>query len=283
MSDLLAALLTAGALGISCAVLSVFVVLRRWALLGECVAHAGLGGAGTAWMLSLLGFGFFAQSAGVHVMAAAFCMVIALGIAQVTRRGNIESDLAMGIFLVASVAWGLLGRSMYVYFRGGVMPTGWDEYLLGELNRPEHALAAAAICAVTLLSLWALRKEAMFYTLDPEMAEISGVPVGLVHFGMILLLGILIVLGMRMIGTLLISALLVLPGAAGLRISQRFGAVIAWSAGIGLSATVIGLLVHRQWKWIPSGPVVVLVLTAAFAAAAGWRAIADARRRSRAA
>src|SRR5687768_13151551 len=132
-STLADSLLSATAMGLACSVLSVFVVLRRWAFIGEGIAHAGFGGAGTAWLLALLfpSVVFFSSPAGVYLIAVAFSLLVAFGIAMLTRRDEVRADTAIGIFLVGSLAWGLLAGQIYSNARNANVP-GFSEMLMGD-------------------------------------------------------------------------------------------------------------------------------------------------------
>src|SRR5208282_5400144 len=105
-----APLITAVALSLACATLSVFVVSRRWAFIGEGIAHSGFGGAGTVWLLVLIFPGLDGEGREwiPYLGVVLFCIATALGIGYFTRSGKINSDAAIGIFLVASLAWGIL-------------------------------------------------------------------------------------------------------------------------------------------------------------------------------
>src|SRR5215210_5154605 len=102
--------LAAGAVAVACAVLSVFVVSRRWAFIGEGISHSGFGGAGTVWLLALAFPALDAQWA-VYAGVVVFCLATGLGIAYFSRAraagGGTNTDAVIGIFLVASMAWGV--------------------------------------------------------------------------------------------------------------------------------------------------------------------------------
>ena len=271
MNPLLLSLITAGAIGLACAALSVFVVLRRWAFIGEGIAHAGFGGAGTAWVLSLLLPGMFLSSeVGVYCVAAVFCVLVALAIGWITRHELVYSDTAIGIFLVASLAWGFLAQGAYTHLQNAV-PAGWTDYLLGQNTLRSAEMMGAVLMCITVLAVMAmLRKEIIAFCFDAQMAEVSGVRVGIVHYVMILLVASTIVLGMRLMGSLLVAALLVLPGAIGLQLSRRMSAVIGAAVAAGLIAALAGPLIGHQWPFVREGPAIVLVLVLEFAAAYGW-------------
>src|SRR5947209_4588514 len=103
---------SAVSLAIACAVLSVMVVSRRWAFIGEGISHSGFGGAGTAWVLALI-FPALETDWMPFCCVIVFCLLTALAIGFLNRRQRVNSDAAIGIFMVASLAWGFLGREIY--------------------------------------------------------------------------------------------------------------------------------------------------------------------------
>jgi ABC-type Mn2+/Zn2+ transport system permease subunit len=264
-------ILTAGAMGVACAVLSVFVVLRRWAFIGEGIAHAGFGGAGTAWVLALLfpSATFLLDPAGIYAVAVLFCLLTALAIGYVSRQERVRADTAIGIFLVASLAWGFIASGIYTKAHPGQPPPEWDAYLQGQLRLlpPAFTVAAVVVCAAVLSVVIMLKKEIVFYCFDPGLAEVSGMRVGFVHYLLIVLVTVSIVLGLRMMGSVLVTALLVLPGATGLLVSRKMTIVVATAIAVGLAGTVAGLLINEKWRFIREGPAIVIVLVILFAGA----------------
>lgn len=262
------------AMGLACALLSVFVVLRRWAFIGEGISHGGLGGAGTAWLLALLVPGWD-QEWMVMAAVVVFCLLMAVGIGYFTRSGKLSSDSVIGIFLVASVAWGFLAQEIYraVFHR---MPAGFDTLVFGQM-RPVSAgftITAVVACGCVVLTLWLLGKEIIAYSFDPLMAEVSGVRAGLMHYLMIVLLTVMVLVGIRMLGSILVMAMLVLPGATALALSRRLGRVLMISMAVGLIGVVGGLGAHAWRRYLPVGPCIALVLFAQFLLAFGagrWR------------
>lgn len=262
------AAVTAAALGVACALLSVLVVLRQWAFIGEGISHAGFGGVGTAWLLSLA-LPFLGNEVAAYAVAVLFCLGMAAAIGWVARRQVFGADAAIGIVLVASLAWGFV--ALKIYDRAGRphgSAGGWEAYLLGDVEQVTRAsmLSGLAVSAVVVILLAALWKEVTFYCMDPDLAEVSGVRAGPIHYLLMLLLALVIVVGMRLAGYLLVTALLVLPGATALLVTQRLGMVVLVSAVAGFLGTVGGLAIHVAWRFIPTGPAMVLVLVALFAA-----------------
>ena len=270
------ALLTAGAMGTACAVLSVVVVLRRWAFIGEGISHAGFGGIGTAWLLSLI-FPAFGHAGAVYAVAVIFCLLMAVCIGYLTSdhefAEGLGPDSAIGIFLVASLAWGMVAISIYNHNRASGLEESWEKYLFGSINyvSPETMLAGVAVSTAVVFAVTALFKEILYCTFDPVMAAVSGVRTAAVHYLLMLLLAMTIVIGMRIAGSLLVTALLVLPGATALLVSRQLRVVMTMSVMFGLVGSIGGLLVNHYWvPLIQSGPAIVLVLFLEFVVVYTW-------------
>ena len=271
--------LTTCSVAVACAALSVFVVSRRWAFIGEGISHSGFGGAGTVWLLALA-FPGLASPGAVYAGVVLFCLAAARGIAFFSRaRGATpgaatngaaaNTDAVIGIFLVASVAWGFLAQQCYARAHGGRSPAGFNEYLFGQPDglTMQFALPAALLCAAVIAVVAALGKEIVYYCFDPAMAEASGVRGGFIHYLLILLVTLTIVVGARVAGSILVTALLVLPGATALLLSDRLRSAVAASVTLGLLGAAGGLLVHWRWPFLPTGPAVVLSMFAGFVSA----------------
>lgn len=259
-------ILTAASLGIACAVLSVFVVMRRWAFIGEGISHSGLGGAGVAWMLALI-WPAFNQAWAPYALAAVFCIFTAIGIAYFSRSGRLNADAAIGIFMVGMFAWGVMALEIYQQVRH-VAPYGWDVVTFGRFNEisPAYTVAAVAICALVLITVIGLGKEILSYCFDPISAEVSGVRAGFIHYLLLMLIALAIIIAVRVIGSVLATALLVLPGVTGTTLTLRLRNVFVISVLTSLFATIGGVLVHEIWVFLPTGPVIVLLMLAIFAA-----------------
>lgn len=265
--------LAAGAaLAIACASLSVFVVARHWAFIGEGIGHSGFGGAGTAWLLGLL-FPSLDQTWLTHVAVVIACFATALAIAFLTRGDRVNSDAAIGIFLVASLAWGFLAQQVYFHVKH-VVPQGFETFLFGQLGAPlvpGYVFSTICLSAAVIITLLMLGKEIIAYCLDPVMAQASGVRAGFVHYLLLLLVALMIVLGMRLMGGVLVTALLVLPGATAMLLSDRLRNVVAWALVTALIAAIVGVSVNLRWAYLPAGPAIVLLLFLQFAGAWSWK------------
>ena len=273
-AELIANLTASIALAAACAVLSVIVISRRWAFVGEGISHSGFGGAGTAWLLALL-FPALDQMWATYLAVVIFCIATALLIGRITRWRPVNSDAAVGVFLVASLAWGFLAQQIY-YQRRGMLPAGFEALLFGRMGdvSPQFAIIAALMCLAVLAVIGLLAKEIIAYCFDPLTAQTSGVRTNLIHDLLMILLALVIVIGARIAGSVLVVALLVLPGATALLMSQRLERVVATSLVVAMLGAIVGVTVSRQWSFIPTGPAIVLTLFVLFLLATSFKRVA---------
>jgi len=182
--------------------------------------------------------------------------------------------------LVASLAWGVVALAIHRHainlhpelkHGGGADTAAWD-YLLGDVRISTHAmLAGVCVSIAVIVTLLALHKEVLYYCMDPALAEVSGVRAGFVHYLLMLMLALVIVVGMRLAGSLLVTALLVLPGATALALSKRLGPVVLLATLVSLVGTIGGLAIRAKYTYLPNGPAIVLVLVGQFVLAYAWQ------------
>lgn len=266
-------------LAILCAWLSVIVVLKRLAFIGQGISHAGFGGIGIAAVLGLATAEATASASGAigqFSIVLAFCVAAALAVGMLsTKRGGAKAggtheDTAIGLVLVGSMALGaILVRSFAPTFR-------WEDFLFGYLMNTGWADAAVAgvVTAATVVTLWWWRRPLAFWSFDEGAAEAFGVHGAWVRVVLMTLLALATVTAMRLAGVVLASALLILPGAAALKLSVRSRAVLVLAMIIAMVGVVGGLVLSFEFSrtW-PPGPSIVGVLSALFAIAAAWRAM----------
>lgn len=260
---LLAALMVATA----SAALSGIVVLKRLAFVGQGISHAAFGGIG---VVAILGLGGLVG----EVTIFAFCLVSALLIAAMTR-GRTREDTAIGIVLVATMALGflllglrhkLMSHGWYAeLMRGSPTPASWDTVLFGSVHLA-GAMGMWLSLAVMLFVLGALawfRRPLLAYVFDETAAKAAGVNISAMRGLLMLLLALVVVVGMKLVGVVLISALLILPGAIAAQLTRRLVAtfIVAWVAAV---IGVVGGLVLSFELELLSGPCIVLVLTAQY-------------------
>ncbi len=266
------------AIALMCSVLSVFVVLKRMAFIGQGISHAAFGGVGVALLAGLI----FQGARPVLVrdgIIACFCVGAALIIGFLTRRGRLAEDTAIGIILVSAMALGVVlldarGRLLDWLIATGRLQRGqigytpgFHDILFGNIlfiSRQEVILAwlmAAAVVAFVA----GLFKELVFFAFDEEAARVFGVPTGALYYGLLVLLGLAVVVAMRSLGVILAAGLLVLPGASARLLSGRIGWVTVLSAVVGVAGLTVGLFLSIYLRFLSPGPVIVLTLAGIFA------------------
>jgi ABC-type Mn2+/Zn2+ transport system permease subunit len=267
------ALLLGALVATLCAILSPIIVLKRLAFAGHGVPHAAFAGVGLAIFLGL-------GAAGFNLVVFVVCLACALIIGAMSHRQRVEHDSAVGIVLVVGMAIGLLLQNvrMHPAVIGWLgMPAyhpGFESVLFGSLwdVSRERLIVAAAVCAAVVVIAGAFFKEIVFYTFDEKVSRTFGVPTTAIHFLIMALLAVTIVLGLRLVGVLLLTALLVIPGTTALLLSSRLSRVLLWSWVIGVAGTLVGLVVSLQFN-LYAGPAIAVSLGVIFVVAYGFQAV----------
>ncbi len=254
-------LIAAGAIAGLCAALSVFVVLRRLAFMGQGVSHAAFGGVGVAALLGLTGAARFA-------LVGAFCLAVALAIGRLAGRRGATADTLIGVFLVGSMALGALLLSAQARLTNAPTAVAWEQILFGSILAVSGLDAAAAwvVALVVLATLRAVRAPMLFWAFDEPAAEAFGVRTERMKLLLMAMIAMTIVVAMKLAGVVLATALLVLPGAIGLRLSRRLGPVF-WLAGASAALGLLGGLGAAFAIDLPAGACVVGVLVLLYALA----------------
>jgi zinc transport system permease protein len=256
-------------IGATCALLSVFVVLRRMALISEGVSHAGFGGIAIAVLV-----GYFLpvidNDVWREIITGLFCLATAMLMGYVTRRKRVSEDSAIGIFLVATVAFGmlLLRIRQFLPHTGRPVPVDVESLLFGSFAAINYVDTLVSLGAMLLVFgiIFLLYHQFLYTTLDEEMARVNGVNTRLINTLLLMMISLVIVVCVRMVGFLMITALTIIPGATANLLSRKFSGVLIASLLIGTLGTFLAVclaMVPPISSYDP-GPVVVLTLFAAF-------------------
>ena len=233
-----------------CGLVGTYVVLRGMSYIGHGLSHAIFGGFAAS---ALLGVNLF-LGAGVWGFASA------LLIGRVTRRQPIGSDAAIGVITTASFA---LGLALFKVF--GTAGKNPDNYLFGNVlgvDRQQVLLVLAVTVAAGLVVFFAYRP-LLFATFDPDVADVSGVPTARIDALLMLLLAATILVTMNVLGVMLVAATLVIPPVVARMVTNRFSRMLWLSTAMGAASGFVGMVSSYHLD-IPSGPMIVLVGTAAF-------------------
>jgi manganese/iron transport system permease protein len=260
------ALVASVLVGLVCAVVGAFVVLRGLAFLGDALSHAAFPGLVVAYLLGL----------PLYLGAAVAAVVTALGVGWVQRRGPTRSDTAIGVLFAGMFALGVFLFSRIPNYVGDLFGFLFGDVLaigLGDL------LSLSILSVVVLLIVGVLRKELLFATFDPLGAAAAGLPVRLLDDLFLVLVAVAIVVSLQAVGIILVVAMLVTPAATAQLLTIRFARLIGIAAAIGIVAPIVGLYLS-YWLNAASGATIVIVESVLFAAALGYRAIRERRGRA---
>ena len=244
------ALLTGFLLGATCAVLGVFVVLKRMAFIGVGISHAALGGVALGLVM------------GVPPLAAAavFSVGVAWVIGWITRKGEVSEDTAIGIFFPTAMALGVALISLSQTYRQDLMGYLFGNILwvgLGDL----WGLVLLAGLSLGVLAL--LFKEFLFLGVDEEAAKAAGLPAAFLNYLLLSIMAVTIVAAMKLVGLVLVSAFLVIPAATGQALASSVRGMVALSVASALLSVGAGLWLSWLWN-LPSGASIVLFAAALF-------------------
>lgn len=248
------------AIALQGALLSVFVVLKRMAFIGQGVSHAAFGGIGLAALLGV-------SAGAVTPVVAVFCVATALGVAWGAGKRSSRADELIGLFLVGSMALGAIAATLHLRLHGGsrALPS-WDAILFGSILSvgPADAGLAWASAGVTAAALFLARRGLVFWSYDEPAAEAFGAKTRAMQALLLVLLALAVVTAMKLAGVVLATALLVAPGASALRLSDRLSGVFAWSIALSTLGVSAGLAASFELD-LPPGACVVGALIAIYA------------------
>ena len=252
------ALLAALLVGVTCAVLGVYVVLRRMAFIGDALAHTALPGVVVAYLYGWNLF-FGALVAG---------LLTALGIGWISRRETVREDTAIGVLFTSMFALGILMLSSMRSFRD------FTHILFGNILGVTRAdlLLISVMCALVLLALALFHKELELTSFDPVHAQVIGLNPDLVRYGLLALLALMVVTGLKVAGVVLTSALLVTPAAAAAMLSHRLPRMMAIAALLAAFCAFAGLYASFYFS-VAAGAAIVLTCTLVFGAAWLYRGV----------
>jgi len=231
--------------GALCGLLGVFVVLRGMSYIGHGLSHAVFGGAAAS---AVIGINFF-------IGAGIWGIISGVLIARVARRRVLGADAAIGVVTTASFALGLALMNRY-----GQASKSIEAVLFGSVL----GVKVADIVAVSLVAVFALAvivvwyRKLLFSTFDPDVAQVSGVNVSVVEVVLLSLLSLTILVTMRVIGTLLISALLVIPAAAARMTTNSFSKLLWISPLIGAVSCFVGMNLSYHLDTSASATIILL-------------------------
>ncbi len=230
--------------GLVCAVLSCYMTLKGWALMGDAVSHAVMPGVVIAYLLNLP----FAVGAFVFGLLS----VLAIGFIQAHTR--IKEDTIIGLVFTGFFALGLVLVSK--------SPSNIDlqHILFGNVLGISQAdiIQTAVVGTISLLIILVLRKDLLLYCFDPIHAQSIGLNITVLYYTFLVLLSLTIVAALQTVGIILVVAMLVTPGAIGYLLSDRFGWMVAIAVVSSVFSSVAGTYLSYHIDASTAGCIVVL-------------------------
>jgi len=247
-------------LGATSGALGSFAYLRRQSLLGDAVSHAALPGIVLAFMLT-------GSKVPLVLMVGAGLAgwLGTLTVLVIVRRSRVPYDSALGIVLAVFFGAGLVLLT-HIQKLPNAAQAGLESFLFGQaaslLKRDVVTMAVlGSVALVILVLMW---KEFKLLSFDPDFAASLGLPVGRLDGLLTLLLVVAIIIGLQTVGVVLMSAMIVAPGAAARQWSRRLAPMVVIAAAIGIFAGVTGSILSSHVPRLPTGPTIVLVLSSVF-------------------
>lgn len=239
------ALITGIAIAIICSLMGLFLVLRRYSLFGDALAHMAFGG---------ISIGLFLN---VYPLWTAFAVSIlsALGITKLRKSTKISGDAAVAVLLSSGFAIGVLLVSASKGFTVNLFSFLFGSILLTSM---EDTLLIVGISSGVVAIVVTLRKQLLHITFDEEQAKVSGVPIDRLNYIFMILASVTVITSMRLVGILLISALIVLPNITSMMMGRGFKKTVIISMSISVAAVVSGTILSYYLNLAPSGTIVMI-------------------------
>ena len=246
------AFLIALAAALPMGLLSPFLVLKGWSLMGDAISHAVLPGIVLAYIAGLpLALGAFGAG-----------MICALATGYLKENSRVKEDTVMGI-----VFSGMFGLGVVLYTKIQT-EVHLDHILFGDMlgTNWSDIAGAALIAAIAIGSVGLLRRDLLLHAFDPQHAMAIGLPVRFLHYGLLAMLSLTIVGALKAVGIILAIALLIAPGAIAFIVTRRFEQMIVVSMAVAVLCSVVGVYASFFIDSAPA-PTIVLLMSIVFVAA----------------
>jgi len=233
-----------------CGVIGVYVILNRIVFIGGGIAHTAFGGIGLGYLMG----------SDPLIFAVLFSVAAALGIGAISDKSRVSEDTAIGVFWAAGMSLGIVFVSvstgyapdLFDYLFGNILAVSWGDLLLISL------LTLAMLVLVALLY-----QDLLILSFDPSYGEAVGLPVRELRLLLLCMVALSVVVLIKIVGIILVIALLTIPGAIGRQHSQSLKTIMALSVLLGASFVLAGLTISYQLN-IPSGATIILAAAGTF-------------------
>jgi len=241
------ALISGVAIAILCSVVGLFLVLRRYSLFGDAIAHSSFGGIA----LGLL--------AGVYPLWTAYgvSIVSALIITRVKDRFNISGDASIAVLLSSGIAVGLVIIGLSGGFTIDIFSFLFGSILLVSVNDTVLILFLTGAILIVILLLY---RQILYSTFNEEQAKVSGIPVEKINYLLVFMAGLTVVTSIQLVGVLLISALFVIPNVSAIMYGKGFKQTAIISISFSIFSVITGIIISYIFDITPAGTIVLLTI-----------------------
>lgn len=245
--------------GVFAPMIGTFLVQKRLSLIGDGIGHVAFAGVGAGILLNVYPVW----------TALLFAVVGAVGLDLLRSRHRASGDVALALLFYSGIAAGVVLVSL-----GGGMNAGVLVYLFGQpltVSDSEIVVILTLGIAITA-AMWVLRRVLFAIVSDQEWSQVAGLPVGTMNALLAALTAGAVVAAMRIVGILLVAALMVLPVASAQLLARSFRGTLGWAVAVGVTSVVAGLAASRFWNLAPSGAIVLVSALVFGAVSIGKRA-----------
>jgi zinc transport system permease protein len=239
------ALVAGVVVGVFAPLIGTFLVQKRMSLMGEGLGHIAWAGVGAGLLLSVWPVW----------TALLFAVVSALGIEWLRSRRRASGDLALAIFFYSGIALGVVLVSLANGMNANILA-----YLFGQpLTASTGDVRTIVVLGAVIVGVvFAVRRVMFAVVMDEEWSHVAGMPVGVLNNLLAVLTACAVVAAMKIVGILLVAAMMVLPVASAQLLARSFSGTLRWSVGIGVASVVAGLVATRVWDLAPGGTIVLI-------------------------
>lgn len=232
-------------IAIACSLLGMFLVLRKFSLIGDGIAHISFGGVATGLLFNITPF----------IGALLFGLIGSFGILKLKEKSHLHGDTAIGIVSHVSLGIGIFIASIASGFNVDIL-----SYLFGSiLSIKTNELVLSIFLALTVIAFILIYYKDLFYiSFDEESAKVSGINVNFLNSMLIILTAITIVCSMNVVGLMLASSLIILPSVSALQIKTSFKRTLIYSVFISVLSVVSGLVIAYYYDFAVSGTIVLI-------------------------
>ncbi|MFZ7274084.1 metal ABC transporter permease [Avibacterium avium] len=250
------ALFMALIIAVICAVLSCFLILKGWSLMGDAISHSVLPGIVLAYVASI----------PLAIGALVSGLLCAFGIGYLKSHSRIKEDTVMGIMFSGMFALGL------VLFSKVETEQHLTHILFGNLLgiTPQELIQTLIIGALVLLVILLKKQDFLLFCFDPNHASVIGLAVTTLHYGLLFLLALTIISTMQVVGIILVTAMLISPGITAYVLSKNFNKMLLIAIATATTSSFLGIILSYHLD-AATGPTIILLQALCFVLALGYR------------